>query len=182
MKRLNIISTIFDRFIDVLAVIAGIVVILVMLAISTEVVTRYFLNRPVTGMIEAVEISILYITFLSAAWVLREEAHVSMDFLTERLKPKALAMLTFITSLLCAGMCLVLVWYGTNVVLSEFQKGYKLMGNLDIKMGYVLLIIPVGSLAFFIQFLRRAYKNWKKWQAPQTEKSMQNMKATDLDE
>jgi C4-dicarboxylate transporter, DctQ subunit len=165
MQVLNKLLKIFDRIIDILAFVAGAITILMMLGISTEVVTRYFFKSPVSGMLEASEVSLLWITFLAAAWLLRQEGHVNMDVVLNRLKPEYQAILNCVTSLLGALISLALFWYGTQVVWNFFRKGTLEFGNLEINVGYVLLAIPLGGILLFLQFLRRAYGYWCKSRA-----------------
>jgi TRAP-type C4-dicarboxylate transport system permease small subunit len=166
MTRLDKIAAILDLVIDrvliILTVIAGVLCILLMLGISTEVVTRYFFKKPILGMLEASEMAMLYITFLSAAWVLKKEGHVSMDLINSYLSPRALAVINTFLSMIGATIALVLFGYGIKVTIGVFQEGTHMPGNMEINVGYQLLIIPVGSLLLFIQFLRRAYGFWKK--------------------
>jgi TRAP-type C4-dicarboxylate transport system permease small subunit len=157
------IAAIFDLVIDrILPAMAGILCILLMLGISTEVVTRYFLKTPILGMLEASEMAMLYIAFLSAAWVLKKEGHVNMDLINSYLSARALGILNTLLSIVGAAIAFVLFWYGAKVTMDSFREGANMPGNMDINMGFQLLIIPVGSLLLFIQFLRRAYGFWKK--------------------
>jgi C4-dicarboxylate transporter, DctQ subunit len=157
------IAAIFDFIVDrILVVIAGILCILLMLGISTEVVTRYFLKTPILGMMEASEMAMLYIAFLSAAWILKKEAHVHMDLIDNYLSPRALGILNTFLSIVGAVIFIILLWYGTKVTIENFREGTNMPGNMDINTGYLLFVIPLGSFFMFIQFLRRAYGFWKK--------------------
>jgi C4-dicarboxylate transporter, DctQ subunit len=160
-KIAAILDLAIDRAMTALMVIAGVLCILMMLGISTEVVTRYFFKMPILGMLEASEIAMLYITFLSAAWVLKKEGHVNMDLINSYLKPSALNILNAFLSLIGAAIALVLLWYGAKVTIGAFLEGTNLPGNMEINKGYQLMIIPLGSFLLFIQFLRRAYGFWK---------------------
>jgi C4-dicarboxylate transporter DctQ subunit len=161
-KIAAIMDLVIDRILTTLVVIAGVLCMLMMLGISTEVVTRYFFKMPILGMLEASEIAMLYITFLSAAWVLKKEGHVNMDLINSYLSPRALGILNILLSIIGATIALVLLWYGTKVTIGAFQEGTHMPGNIDINKGYQLVIIPLGSFLLFIQFLRRACGFWKK--------------------
>jgi TRAP-type C4-dicarboxylate transport system permease small subunit len=156
------IDLVIDRILTAFMVIAGVLCILMMLGISTEVVTRYFFKMPILGMLEASEMAMLYMTFLSAAWVLKKEGHVNMDLINSYLKPRALGILNTFLSMIGASIALVLLWYSAKVTIGAFLDGTDLPGNMEINKGYQLMIIPLGSLLLFIQFLRRAYGFWKK--------------------
>jgi TRAP-type C4-dicarboxylate transport system permease small subunit len=166
MTRLDKITATLDLVIDrvliTLTVIAGVLCILLMLGISTEVVTRYFFKKPILGMLEASEMAMLYIAFLSAAWVLKKEGHVNMDLIDNYLSPRALAVLNTFLSMIGAAIALILFWYGAKVTIGVFREGTNMPGNMEINLGYQLLIIPVGSVLLFLQFLRRTFGFCKK--------------------
>ena len=126
-----------------------------MLAVSTDVIMRYWLARPSLWVGEVAEVALLYITFLAAAWVLRKERHTSMDIVLTRLNPRNQAILNTITSIISALICLLLTWYGARATWSHFQLGLRTASIMELPMGPILVIIPVGSFMLFIQFLRR---------------------------
>ncbi|MFC1956196.1 TRAP transporter small permease [Chloroflexota bacterium] len=166
---LGIAAKIFDRLNTFLAAIATVLLALLMLSITYAVVTRYFLNFTTIGLFEIWEYSLLYITFLGAAWLLTKEGHVSVDVVLNQLKPKAQAVLNTITSLIGAVVCFVLAWYGTSMTLYSIQAGREILqGELYPPEFIILMIIPIGSCLLFVQFLRRSYKFFKSSRVPPT--------------
>jgi TRAP-type C4-dicarboxylate transport system permease small subunit len=160
MKLLTKCRHIFDRLIDFLAVVAAILLIFGFVATLTEVTMRYLFNRPIQGVVEVVEYSLLWITCLVATWVLREEGHVSVDVALNQLTPRARAVLTSITSALCALVCLVITWYGLKTTWFYFQSNYRIATPLKPQAAYLVVIIPFGFLILSIQFFRRAWGLW----------------------
>jgi len=86
-----------------------------------------------------------------------------MDLLINRLNPRTQALVDAITSILCAIMCLVVVWYGTKVTVYYFRKGLYIPEVLNLPNGVLTVIIPAGCLLLFIQFVRRANEYLEKW-------------------
>src|SRR4030042_4723038 len=70
----------FDRLLDFFAVLAGIVAAFITVAVSAGIITRFMFNRPLAWVIEISEYSLLYIAFLSAAWGMKNNKHVSRAF------------------------------------------------------------------------------------------------------
>lgn len=163
MKLVKKATSVFDNATNILAVLSAILIISVMLAISLAVATRYFLKLTWTGLIELSAMSLLFVTFLGTTWVLRKEGHVTMDILVDRLNPRGRSLLNMATSILCALMCLVLIWYGAQVTWTRYLEGSWVFANLTIPDAYFLFIIPLGSLFLFIQFLRRTYGYLERW-------------------
>ena len=85
MKALQGFLKVWDRLIDGLMVLAGILFWVQMLIVNIEVFSRYFLT-PTTWVAEISSILVLWIPFMVAAWVLRKDAHVRMDLLLQRLE------------------------------------------------------------------------------------------------
>ena len=73
MSSLKSLEGFFDHILRILVAIACVILSLVMLSVCLEVFLRYFLNRPQVWVIELSEYALLYITFLSAAWVLKSD-------------------------------------------------------------------------------------------------------------
>lgn len=161
-RKLNLI---FEGALKLLAFLAGVLLIFMMFSVSLEVVLRYFFDRPMMGLLEVIQVMLLYITFLGVAWVLKLEGHAKMDLVLNLLNPKAQSLLNTTTSSICAMICLVITWYGAVVTIEHLQTGRYIIGTVNIPSGLFLLIIPVGTLLLFIQFLRRTYNYLRVWRA-----------------
>ena len=178
MKLLTKLTSILDRAIDCLAVIAAVILVWVILWVCAEVVMRYFLNRPLIWVVEVSEISLLYITFLGTAWVLKREGHVKMEIVLNRLRPRTQALLGIMSSIIRIGICCILVWYGAQVTWDHWLRGAYRYTVLETPNYLVLLIIPIGSFLLFIQFLRRTYKYFGEFRAPPEPKQRKAVETT----
>ena len=128
-----------------------------MLAIFADVTLRYFLDRPITWAFEATEYSLLYITFLGTAWLLKREGHVKLDLVLNWLEPRAQTYLNVITSILLAIVCLFLVWYGAHATWDNFQRGVLSVKYYSLPKFAFLAVIPVGGFFLFVQSVKRTY-------------------------
>src|SRR3972149_4403617 len=104
---------VWDRLLDAVMVLAGILFWGQMLIVNIEVFSRY-LGRPTTWVAEISSILVLWIPFMIAGWVLRREGHVKMDVLVERLNPESQAMINFVTSLI--GVVFMLIVAGSGLM------------------------------------------------------------------
>lgn len=159
MKLSGKITGIFDRTVDVFSIMGGVLLVAIMLAVSVKIIFRYFLHEALVGVDEIAEISMLYLTFLGAAWLLRRGGHITIDLLFARLKPKTQARLNITTSVFGLFISLILVWYGTAATVSFWQRGILTPTILEVPRALIVGIIPVGSLLLALQFLRRAWAN-----------------------
>ena len=157
MKPLKSIAFYFDWVLDFLALVAGAIIIFTMLGVCVNVIMRYFFNRPIVGVDEVTGYLLLYVTFLGAAWLLKNEGHVAVDFVVLRFGPKGRAFISIVSSIIGIVICLALVWYGSKVTWESYKTHGYLGTVLEIPKAPIFLLIPLGSLLLLIQFVRQLF-------------------------
>jgi TRAP-type C4-dicarboxylate transport system permease small subunit len=117
--------------------------------------------------IELAEYSLLYITFLGAAWGLREGGHISVDLFTNLMGPRLRTACGFVSDGVCLAVSVVLLVYGTRVSWHYFSKGLYNPTILEIPTAYILVVIPLGGLTLLVQSIRGGLHRFAA-QAPST--------------
>jgi TRAP-type mannitol/chloroaromatic compound transport system permease small subunit len=102
-------------------------------------------------------------TFLSTAWVLKNEGHVANDLFLTRLSTRNQFLFNAITSVLGVIICLSLTWFGAAVSWEKLQSGAYQPTPIETPDFPIFVIIPIGSFLLSIQFMRRAHRNLAKW-------------------
>ena len=156
-KAISYIGRIFDRIITIGAVLSSVLLIFIMLSISFDVILRYTINQPLEWAVEISEYILVGLTFFAATWVLKRNGHVKMDQLFNHLGPRTQIVLNFITSILSAMACLIIVWYGIVVTLDHIHTGDSYFTTLEFPKWPVSAIIVVGFVLLLFQFLRMTY-------------------------
>ena len=146
---------IFDHVINFLAFLAGALVILLMLITCFQVVMRYVFHSPFGWVVEICEYMLLYITFLGAAWLLREDGHVRVDIILNFLHPRPRKILILVTFGICALACPFLVLYGMAITWDYFERGTLVMQTINMPRWVLMAVIPMGGFMLTIQFLRQ---------------------------
>ena len=154
---------VFDRILNFLIWIDAALLIMMMVFVCADVVMRYFLHRPLIWVIEVVGYMLLGITFLGAAYVLREEGHTRVDLLLDYLNARARALANALTSILGIAVCMIVTWYSAQVTWQHYQAGYYLDTALDPPSFYFHAIVSVGCLLLFVQFMRRFSGYLRRW-------------------
>lgn len=158
-------TTIVDHVINYLAYLAGAFVVFIMLSISGEIMGRSLLGRSIVWAVPFSEYSLLYITMLGTAWLLRREGHPSLDIVVNRLDPRAGALVNVTMSIVGAIICLVVTCSSAVTTLHLFQTGASDPAILEVPKGPLVLVIPIGSFLLSIQFVRRASGHLRSWKA-----------------
>jgi len=171
-------ATIFDRILTISVFLTGVLVVFLMLSVSMEVALRYFFGRPTTWVTEISSYALLYIPFLAAAWILKEDGHVRMDFLLNKLNRKSQYFMNMLTSFVGATICFLLTCFGAKITIYFYEKGYRMASALRMPRYAVVAIIVFGSFLLFIQFLRMGCGYLEKLRALQNESQEQQRNAS----
>lgn len=128
-----------------------IISIFVMLfVIFVQVIFRYVLHHSLTFSEELARYLFVYIVFFGTAVVARENGHIVMGVLTQKLKGK-IAKYTKITAYGFTMLFVIILFYqGLKIVI---LTSYQLSPALRIPMSYVYLAIPIASFVMFCNIL-----------------------------
>ena len=161
------VTRLFDRLLDYLFILAGVMLVFSTFSVCLMVFSRYFLNRPMGWIVEINEYIILHTAFLVAAFVLRQEGHVKMDIVLERFPLKVQLATNIITSIVSAVVCGIFTWFGAKVTLELYQKNTLTATVLELPKYLFTIVIFLGSFLLVIQFIRRTYGFIETWRGIQ---------------
>jgi TRAP-type C4-dicarboxylate transport system permease small subunit len=154
-RPIAILNNLFDRILDITALLSGALIIFLIISVCYEVFVRYFFNKPTTWVTEFGAYIMLWAPFLVAAYVLRAGSHITMDMFLEALTPKRRRLLILMTSSLAALVCLIITFFGIRVVAELYQAGERTETYLMLIKWPIMGIIPFSTFLLLIEFLRR---------------------------
>lgn len=149
----------FDRIEDICAAIASVVLGVLTLTICVSVVSRYFFGEPMGWVQEVTEYALLFVTFLAAPWLLRQDGHVRVDIVLMQLNRRNRALLKAWGFALSAVACLFLLWFSAQATYDNYQRNVLLMKILYVPKFYLLSVIPLGSLLLAVEFARHVFRS-----------------------
>ena len=133
-------------------------------AVTTDVVMRYFFSLPITWESYISENTLLFILCLTSPYVLQKDRHVTMDYVMLKFSPPVRAMTDCVTSVLSAAVLSPLVWYGVQKAFAAYRDElFRTSGAEWLKDWMVLWVIPFGLGLLLVQFLIRAYGRYRLW-------------------
>jgi TRAP-type C4-dicarboxylate transport system permease small subunit len=144
----------FDNFIAAMASIAGAFAVILMVIVTIDVLLAFFFNKPTEWISEISCYMLVFIPFLTGAWILKNDGHVRMEFLIDRLKGKNKAALSLILYIIIAGICGMIIYYGIMAVMTAFKMKLLTPTLLAWPKWPLLVIVPFGFILLFIQALR----------------------------
>jgi TRAP-type C4-dicarboxylate transport system permease small subunit len=152
----------FDRILAFLFWVAGGLLIFATVGTCIDVLLRYSVNRPISWMLEITEYTMLYIPFLGAAFVLKEDGHIRIDLVLTFLGERSRGWLNVVASFAGGVVMLTYTWFGAQVTLDYFKRGVPSLESLKTPMFLILMIIPIGGFFFAVQFFRQTYSYYQK--------------------
>lgn len=163
MKAERTIWNILDHILKLMLIVSSALVIVTVILVNLGIAARTFANIPIPWVPEISGYITLYITFLAAAWVLKEEGHVKMDFLLIHLNQTDQHRLNTLTSAVSVVVCAILTFYGAKVTWDLFRTGYFTPSILELPKFIFTIPIAIGSFLLVIQFIRRTSQNLTRW-------------------
>lgn len=152
----------YDRFLALLAVVVGIMVMASMIFVVVDVLLRYFWGTPIGWVIEVCEYFLLFTPFLGMAWLVRQlEGHIRIDIIVQALSERVQAVLNSSGSVLVA---VALFFAGYHSALSAWGhvvRNVQTPGVYPVPKGYLMFVITLGFTLTAIEFLRKAHHHYK---------------------
>ena len=151
---MSTIGRLYDGLITGLAVVAGLLIWAMVIAMITDVAARN-LGLPGTGHTYAlIEYSLLLITIFGSPWLIRKKGHIYVEIVFQALPESAQRKLATLIYFLCAFACLLVAVYSFGETLSAFQRGVMETRSFDIPRWIPMSVFPLGFLLMSIEFLR----------------------------
>ena len=113
-----------------------------MFLVAADVVLRYFLNRPIVGSAELIEMMLVTVTFLAVAYTASEKGHISITLLISRFPQRAQAIIGIFTSLLSLGLVVLIAWFSV-------YRGNYLWESAHVSMVWSVPLHPFLYLVAF---------------------------------
>ncbi len=138
--------------------IASLMMAALVIIVCLDLTLRYFFRSPLLWGTEVTEIFLLYITFLGAAWVFKEDAHIVIDVLVGKAVGKKKKALTLISYIFVGLVSAVLLYYGLVTTYDHYKRGVFNPTIIETPVSLIIAIIPFGCIPLFMGVL---VKSWK---------------------
>ena len=147
----------FDKVIDWMAVLAGVILVFITAAVCYTIGMRFLFTKTTIWIMQTTEYALLWIVFLATAWLLREGGHITTDVLYIHLNQRTQNALTCIMFVIGGFTCAALFFLGVFHVWECIAGGVTDVRAITVPKTAVFIIIPIGSLFLTIQFFRMAW-------------------------
>jgi C4-dicarboxylate transporter, DctQ subunit len=147
----------FDRLLDVMAALAGVILVFITVAVCYTIGMRYLFMQTTIWIMPVTEYALLWIVFLATPWLLREGGHITTDVIYTHLNEKTKHNLNGIMWVIGGLTCAAMVVLGVYHVWECIAGGVTDVRAVTVPKSAVFIIIPIGSLLLTLQFFRMAW-------------------------
>ncbi len=142
--------TSIGTFMEILAEIGACV--LAVVVIWGVILTYGFQSSDIFS-VEISEYLLVFISFASIAYVLKEDRHVRVEVFIDHLSPRPRLVLDIFTAFLALVFCIIVVWKSAAVTIFNFEKGFRSASLVSFPMWIPYMIILVGSFLLLLQYI-----------------------------
>jgi TRAP-type transport system small permease protein len=137
--------------------VAALFLFLIVSTMSAQVFARYFFGAPIPWSEEVARLALIWMTFISAAFVMAEGRHIAVDMISSRVGDGGKLFIECLSCVVVAGSCLLLLIGGARFVWYVGKVGSP---SLGIPMswwygavGMGLLLMAFHSIVILLQVL-----------------------------
>ena len=146
-----------NRLVTLAMIVAGIAVVLMMLHVSLDVLTRPFLSRPLPGTTLIVsDYYMVACAFLPLAYAQAMDGHISMDALAHLAPPRTQYHMAGVALLIAVAVFALLTWTATHDALTKYRiNSFSIEFGTRIPTWPSYFLLPAGcALMTLISALR----------------------------
>ena len=153
---------------DLLAWVAGVLIIIMMVHVTADVIGKFFFNRPIDGTIELVAAYYMVaIIFLPLAFVSRGEGQISVDLFTQKLKGRKLALLEGVVGCFTLFYIALFVWRTGISAVEKTQQGEQWESAADyVDVWPSRWFLPIGTAVMALFVIHRIIKDFRGGEEP----------------
>ena len=139
----SIMTRVIDRSLG--AILITLMIIMV-ITVSWQVITRYLLNSPSSYTEELATYLLIWISLLGAAYALRVRAHLGIDVLVRRMRQDRQRSMRLLAHVVVIVFSLVALVFGGSWLVYVTLDLNQLSAAFQLPIGYVYLVLPLSGL------------------------------------
>lgn len=141
--------------VDALAAVAGALLCALVVLVCMDVASRKFGLFAMPWVLDFTQHGLYGVTFLGAPWVLREEGHIAIEIVVERLAPGPRRAARRVADLLGALVCAALLYYACRALWRSYAANNLVYETFVFPEWWQYVLPPPIFLLLLALFVRR---------------------------
>jgi TRAP-type C4-dicarboxylate transport system permease small subunit len=144
----------FERFLDGLAVLAAILILVIMVGVAVDVFSRSLINRPIGWVLEYTEHGLLLILLLGMPRLVRGGEHVGIDLFLNLMRPKPAWAMRIIAEFAAGAACAIVSIAAGFAARNDYISDVETFGIYPMPRYLLMIAVAIGLLLTAIEFFR----------------------------
>lgn len=132
--------------------------LLLMAAVTIQIIARYIFNRALPGVYESAELLLVGIIYLGLAHIQSRNGHIRVELFVSRLSPAGRNLAESFALLPVLALFAIITYKSGQTAYQAWRMGEVSMGLIDFPVWPAKMMVPIGTsllcLRFIVQFLR----------------------------
>ena|SRR5690242_16597774 len=154
----SILGWTLDKLIDGCGVVAMTAIALAGILITVDVGLRGSGFGVVYGGTETVEYLVFLTAFYSAPWVLRQNAHIRVDFVLQIVPRRLARALEAFADIVGAAVVFLMLFYAARIALQSFGEGRVVFKSYFFPEWWIFAAASLALLLLWLEFIRRTLR------------------------
>jgi C4-dicarboxylate transporter DctQ subunit len=146
----------YDRLIDGLALLSGLLIAGVCLLIVYDVIARNLGLQPPASTVALTEYALLYFTMFAAPWLVRTRGHIVVEAVHTRLSGAARKIVDKLILSICLAVSVTIAVLAALLMVEAMQRGEAEIRSLEMPRALLFAPLAIGFSLMATEFLRLA--------------------------
>jgi C4-dicarboxylate transporter DctQ subunit len=146
----------YDRLIDGLALLSGLLIAGVCLLIVYDVIARNLGLQPPASTVALTEYALLYFTMFAAPWLVRTRGHIVVEAVHTRLSGAARKIVDKLILSICLAVSVTIAVLAALLMVEAMQRGEAEIRSLEVPRALLFAPLAIGFSLMATEFLRLA--------------------------
>ena len=126
----------------------------VIVIIFLQVVLRYVFNNSLTWVEELTRYLFVWLTWIGAARAVREDKHIRVTILLDKIGPTAKKWMEIVITLLCLFTFVIMTKTGFDLI-SQMKVAVRYSASLHVAMYYFYYAVPFGGILASLRYIQK---------------------------
>ena len=144
-KRYSV-TSLLEKVVTYMGVASSGFIMIILFAMTGEVISRALFNRPFEGTVEASGLLLVVTFYLGIAYLHLTNRNIKLDLLQSRYSAWQKSLLSMLTSIIILILFLLIGYFGATMTITSYQRKEFVFTLPYIPLWTIRLMVPIGSL------------------------------------
>lgn len=140
-------------FCSVMGVLAAATIVVMILSTTTDTISRYLFNHPLSGVFELNEALLVICVYMGLAWTQCKRGHIRVTVLLQRMNNQSLVAMNLVAWSVCLIFVFLVSWQSTVGAVESIMRWEFRWGSVQMPIWWIKSLIPLGCYMLGLQLI-----------------------------